>query len=216
MSEPSDDDDVPEKEEGYANVHGTVELREEDFVEAQVAFAAERGHVKSIRQLLGLFLFITCVSVILAWPVSFGLWALLIPTLTAALFLVGQQRPWMGRGAFANLPVGRRRFELSLRDEGVFTQSERVNTSYGWRLPTGWLESTNLFVLLGSRGVLDLWPKRSFANEDLAEIRALLEDVIEVETPAKRVPKGRPVATLLIWVLLIIVVVAIVGLWRTR
>ena len=191
-------------------IHGEVELTENDYVQAHLAWAERSGHIRGYRRTAGFLLFVVGVGVMIGWPPAPGVWALMTAALLAWLYFARWQWVWIGRRAFADLPKPRRRFEVWVSSEEMLARGPRAEVRYAWSVVNGWFETDTLFVLVAAHGVVDLCPKSAFAEADLPRLRETFDEAITPPAPpVAEAKRGDYLGKLLVWAAIIAAMLAL-------
>jgi hypothetical protein len=181
-------------------VEGQVLLEERDYVAANLAEG--KDSVRQIRKLLGIVLVITALAVVAFWPVGPGVWCLMALACAVAAVTLPRQREAAGRRAFAMLHPSRREVRYTLRAEGYERTSPTAEVWASWQALTHWVETEEAFLLRGTAGLVDFWPKRAFDGAALERVREVLTERVKA-APAAEPPKKQTTKTVLLWLLLV-------------
>ncbi|MCB9597226.1 MAG: YcxB family protein [Sandaracinaceae bacterium] len=196
-------------------IEADVRLDEADYVEAFGAQA--KKSTVALQKLLGIALGLTVLVVALSWPVTPGVWILLVPAAVVGLILAPQQPRYLARRTFRLRHPAWHDVRLTLDEEHLTVRSEKLESYRPWKHLDGWLETPRLFVLYAGTSVSDIWRKEAFSGEDAVRLRALLDRKLVHERPpaaarTRRVGgRGRVIA----WIVVFLLLVVAYGLWRS-
>lgn len=193
-------------------IEADVEITEAQCVEAQLAYANHGNHIKSTRKLALIVLGVSGLAAAAAWPPTPGVWTAMMLVLGVCVFLVRLQWAWMGRRAFSALPEARRAYRVRFDEEGVAEVGPKASVRFSWKVVTGWLETESLLVLFSKAGVVGSWTKAAFDEAELEPLKALFEANITpppAPEPAQPAKKKSGIKTLVVWIGLVLVFVAV-------
>ncbi|HEX4487046.1 MAG TPA: YcxB family protein [Terriglobales bacterium] len=154
-------------------------ISEADYVDARNLFAANepwyRRIVRRVSPVIGVLLLLTMtVCAIVVRPLDLGLIA--IGYLTGAfLFFQGFALRLYFRKAYRKDRRFENDFTAEIHDEGIHISTSFANSQMKWVSFIRVLESANIFMLFVAPWQFLVFPKRSFAPEQVGEFRSLLQ-----------------------------------------
>ena len=196
-------------------IEGQLAVEEQDFVEAFLAQG--KRNIGTVRKLMAFVLVVTGLLVLVNWPVTPGLWTLMIPAALFAIWMIPGQSRFLARRAFRLGHPAWRNVTLTLDEEHVRVSSDKCESYRPWSGFSGWLETDRLIVTLTNTSVADVWPKGTFATDDLPRVRQMLDTKIVLAEKNEPAPDPKKVRTgkIVLWVILVLLLLALYSFWRT-
>jgi YcxB-like protein len=165
---------------GHMDLHGQATLTADDFADAQMAIPA----VTKTHRFLAFILAVAALQ-ILTSPVGMPTPVAVACAVAIGLGLYSLRRRLLRRGANKTLSM-KQPGELDLRyqftDAGYKTASCNRSSEATWESLYGWIESPNIIALQTAQQNYEVIPKRALAGDDVAALRAVLQQRVRART----------------------------------
>ncbi len=196
-------------------IEADLAITEDDYVEAFEAQGKKGG--RTIAWFLAIVAALTVAIAALGWPVTPGVWILLVPAAIAGIVLAPRQSAYSARRAYRTVPAAWHTVRVVLDEAQLRVRSDVLESYRPWSHVDGWLETPRLFVLLGGAAVSDVWPKAAFDEAACARVRVLLQERMAANAalrpPATTSAKAQRVRAFVLWAALVTAAVVAYVLW---